>query len=128
MCGRAVLIQLEGEELQGQIHALPTGYEENEPPRESYVVTAGSKYSDPAMFSFLSCGRACYRLQATRIKTSCRNPVHPLQAPSHPHCLLLQNQRQHPWGDSPEVHAPALQMKTESVCTVWLRYVLKTVC
>ena len=52
----------------------------------------------------------------------------PLKAPSHPHCLPLQNQRQHPWGDSPEVHAPALQMKKESVCTVWFTYIFKTVC
>ena len=71
------------------------------------------------MAFLLGCGRASCRLEASRIKTSCRNRVHPLQAPSDPHCLLLQNQRQH-LGRLPKegkVHAPALQMKTESVCT-----------
>ena len=77
-----------------------------------------ASHSDPPNILILPCFpfglRAGLLLSAgneNQLKTSCRNPVHPLQAPSHPQFLLLQNQREHPWGDSPEVHALALQMK-----------------
>ncbi len=82
------------------------------------------------MFSFWAAGghaAVCRKGESKPAAAICPPP--PSTQP--PRLLAAAEPDAAPLGRLPgegKVHAPALQMKTESVCTVWFTNVFKTVC